>query len=520
MKKITALILALLMLLGMLFACSTNRTNSDTDASQSGDVTSPGESQSSSGSNKNPSQKPSSTQPSDTTHKSEDWLDDRLPTDLSAYNGKTVKILGWRNQEHQTIPKADSAQDPLKSTLYHHWRGIEDRFGITLQTTYTDSETESSNKFLSDATADNANYDLIQTQPRFSVILAEQGYLCNLKNLSYPDLGYDANGDLIVPWWPDSIEEYSQHGALYFISSNSSAMTISQMEVVFVNTPLVASKGLSDPVTSAVNGSWTVDEMTMIVFQFRNDASSTDNKLYGLTVDCPQRLDSLYYACGFRSVVNDANGVGTLGYDSESERNDITSGLNQLASIFRDFAMAVKINETQSNAELRNDQTALFLGTMEYIREIQDLESWTVVPLPKRNSAQEGYVTSCRVQTDMWCIPVTTRDPELSGMILEANACSEYNVVAPFFFTQYLKERYANGAIGKQCFGILREGVLCDLGAVTDLSPNAAWRACFYPNTFTNSFSDNVTAVLSSNQTLLNQILISFEAYKSNGFLE
>jgi hypothetical protein len=66
-----------------------------------------------------------------------------------------------------------------------------------------------------------------------------EGRLANLMKLGFPDLE--------MPWWPASTEEWSQHGALFFISSNSSVMSINNMAVIFVNPGLITAKGNADP---------------------------------------------------------------------------------------------------------------------------------------------------------------------------------------------------------------------------------------------------------------------------------
>lgn len=455
------------------------------------------------------------------------YQNDRLPKDLSKYEGKTVKLLGWNNEEHQTIPKEDSTADPIKSALWSHWRGIEDRFGITFNTVYTDSEWSAQQTFITAATADNGQYDLIQTQSLFPIVLAEQGYLCNLKNLGYPDLAKTEDGSVAMPWWPDSVDEYSQHGALYFINSNSSAMTISNMAVIFVNTKLIAGKGLSDPVESVVRGTWTVEEMTTIVKAFTAEAvgKTASEKIYGLAVDHASRMDRLYYSCGFRSVVNDANGVGQLAYTSDSQLQAITNGVAAFSEIFQDNAAAVSMgssSESEDTAPLNEGRAALYLGYMELIRSLQNTEDWTVVPLPMLDYDQMdtvGYVTSYSDYTDMWCMPTTTQDVVLSGMIMEANASSEYRNIAPFYYEQYLQDRYSNYLNGRKCFDILRDSVLYDLGIVgtiPGLDANRPWRQCFEGG-YSNKFAELIKAQTTTRELALAEVLEKFAQYKDNG---
>ena len=213
------------------------------------------------------------------------FQNDRLPTGNALEElgmaGSEIKILTWDQREAQTFPKGDSTTDPIKSKLYYHWKGIEERFSITLTPTYTSSEYSSSPQFLTDARSDTAQYDLMQTQTLYPITLAMEGRLVNLMPLGFPDLE--------MPWWPASTEEFSQHGALFFISSNSSVMSINNMAVIFVHTGMITQKGNSDPVQSVLRGTWTVDEITKISRSFAGEAanSTEDSRIYGFVVARP-----------------------------------------------------------------------------------------------------------------------------------------------------------------------------------------------------------------------------------------
>ena len=92
-------------------------------------------------------------------------------------------------------------------------------------------------------------------------------------------------------------------------------------------------------------------------------------------------------------------------------------------------------------------------------------------------------------------------------------------MVAPFFFEQYLKDRYSNGVEGRQCFDILRETMLYDLGVAATISVLGAektWRACFR-GSFNNNFAETVKGQRNTLQRTLNDLLQNFEKYKNNG---
>ena len=447
------------------------------------------------------------------------FQNDRLPTGAEleklGFAGSEVKVLSWEEQEHQTFPKEDSSSDPIKSKLFYHWKGIEERFGITFQTDYTESNWSENPKFLVDARSEANRYDLMQTQTLYPITLAMEGRLVNLMKLSYPDLE--------MPWWPESTSEWSQHGALFFIASNSSVMSIGNMAVVFVHAGLITQKGNTDPVQSVLRGLWTVDEMTKISKSFAGEAQNTaaDERIYGLVVDHVSRVDSLYYSCGFSSVKN-VNGVGTLAFDEESELQAIDAAIESFEPLYAGLGNEVKQYQTVvDTAELYQSRAAMVLGYMEMIRKLEDTEAYTVVPTPMLNEAQYdtlGYRTVQADYADVWCVPTTTSNRVLSGMLLEANASSEYRNVGPYFFEEYLKDRYTSGAQGRACFDLLRDSLVYDLGRVghlTGIGTEHLWRRCFN-NGFNNTFVTAYRSEAVTRSNALKEVLDAYEKYVNN----
>ena len=446
------------------------------------------------------------------------YLLDRLPEGdaLKAlgFSGSTVNVLSWDDEEAQTFPKEDSTSDPIKGKLYNHWLGIAERFDITFDTKYTDSSWHGQDAFFTAARADDATYDLIQTQSLFPSALAREGRICNLRNLGYPDLE--------MPWWPVSVKQWTQSGALYFIASNSSAMGISNMAVIFVNEGMITSKGRSSPVQSVLHGVWTVEEMTSISKLFAGAAENADeaSRIYGFVIDDPSRFDRFYESCGFSSVItNETTGVSSLGYDEESELQAITAALNQFEALVT--GPEVICHPVDDFTEMNEGRTAMLLGYMQYIRSLENTEEYTVVPLPMLNAAQYdtvGYRTTHRDYTDVWCMPTTTSNKVLSGMILEANASSEYRMVGPFYYEQYLKDRYANGSDGRKCFDILRDSVVYDFGIVGGGNAASYWRPCFYSSglLWNNSFAANYKSDASARAKHFQNILDDYAKYVNN----
>ena len=95
-------------------------------------------------------------------------------------------------------------------------------------------------------------------------------------------------------------------------------------------------------------------------------------------------------------------------------------------------------------------------------------------------------------------------------------------MVGPFYYEQYLKDRYANGESGRQCFDVLRASVVYDFGRAMQFSGIGAegfWRPCFWTGstkTFVNTFEANFNSSSSIRNKNLQDILDAYAEYKNN----
>lgn len=502
MKRFFALLLLLILLLSLLVSCQQD------GAEGNGDVTvqAPGDSQKEPVPNYRPSSNPG-------------YLNDRVPEgealEALGFAGKTVNILSWEKNSTRTFPKELSDSDPLQYKLYYHWRGVEERLSIFLHAEYTDSETEAKDTFLTDARADAATYDLIQTQSLFPITLAMEGRLCNLGDIGYPDLE--------MPWWSDDLEKWTCNNALYFVSTNSSVMGLSNLSVILINESMIEQKNITSPVESVVRGTWTVEEMTAIAKRFAGEAENATeaNQIYGLVVDDPSRMAAFYYTSNFSSVVKSSEGDFKLGYDEEKELQAISDAIAKFEDLIS--GSQTKIHDSASYTEMKENRTAMLLGAMYYMEDSEAAKEYVPIPLPVLDAKQYdvvGYRTAMGEYADVWCIPTTTSDDILSGIVLEANASSEYRIIGPCYYEYFLNKNYTNRLYGRQCFEILRDSVVFDLGRIgrlEGLGVEDYWNACFYTakgkdfhNTFRESYEADGNAATAQD---LQRISDSFAQY-------
>ena len=430
-----------LMLLGVLVACKNDPVSNEESEESVSDVE---------------SEIVESTETEKVYQKDENgYVMDELPD--TTYNGEKIRVLGWKGNERFTIPTDSGGGNvQLYSQIYFHRLSVEARLDIQLDVNYMEARGDDPGSkirsaFTTEVMSGAGDYDLIQTYSLYPATLAQEGLLVNINKLKYPQLD--------MPWWPDAISEWEQYDALYFVANNSSALAIRSMFVMYSYTDMIIGSGLVDPVELVIDGKWTVEKMMEYAKNFHGDAVANPGEIYGLVVDDHSRTDALYYGAGFHSTLNDANGVAKATWSDASYRARVGEYLEQLITFFKLEEVEIAPN---SQALMKEKKTALMLASMGNVDILSD-NDYAPIPIPKYDEEAE-YCTMQNNGYDMWCVPKTTDNAELSGIVLEAISSSEYRKVAPFYFDTVLKDRYSQDANGVKVFDIIRGAVVYDFG--------------------------------------------------------
>ena len=450
LKRILCLLLCAIMLLGVLAGCKKDE-GADGDGENVTTV---------------------STDSGDENLDENGYEKDDITEDMT-YGGALMRIVSWAGNERYTLPE-DGGTTQLDAEIYYSRLSVEERLDVTTEVTYLEGKGNDPGysimtAFINNVTAGVVKYDLIQGFCLYPTALARDGFLHNLNNLEFPHLD--------DPWYPEEIKEWEQHGGLYFVANNSSACAIRSMILMYANTEMITNvDGLTDPVDLVLSGDWTIDKMMEYSQAFESTAEVGDG--YGLVVDDFSRVDAFYYGAGFRSTVNDSNGVAKMALDDASYLGRVDDYLDKLVTFFNRADVYVAPDEITL---MQDKKTAFMIARMGKLLGLSD-NSYAPLPMPKLDK-DSSYSTMLDMGVDVWCIPKTTEDAERSGVFIEAISSSEYRSVAPYLFETQLKARYAQGTKGEQVFDIIHNSVVYDFGRMAQSTfktktVEGIWREC------------------------------------------
>ena len=113
-----------------------------------------------------------------------------------------------------------------------------------------------------------------------------------------------------------------------------------------------------------------------------------------------------------------------------------------------------------------DDKVLFFFGTpgnsVEYIR-YSDIE-YGFLPMPKLDEHQDEYITG---SNDVpYGVPVTNKDLDFTGFMLEAMAAEGHRTILPAYFEVALKQKFASDEESAKMLDIIAEGRVIDFGYI------------------------------------------------------
>lgn len=452
MKRTLSLLLAALMLCGSLAACADNRdTTTDTTAAPSADTTPTPE-----------------TAP---THDAEGYLLDALPADLN-FGGEEIGILTWSDVEQPEFEILEVTGEVVNDAIFKRNETVQKRLNVTFNWLGVKGNASNGDTYLKAAqnsyNAGDGAYDIYASYSRTAANCAVNGLCYNLSNVDYLDFE--------KPWWPERLLDTVTMGdKLYFISGDISTNVLHFMYGVYYNKDMFKNYQLPDPIEMVQNGTWTIDrmiELTQNMYaDLNNNGVSDSPDQFGMaTLDF--HMDALYTGSDLVLVEQDEENMLIMSPDYTSEKT--MSLVDKLGAWVKteDFHKGENNGTYEDSFEAGNTLMCLnrcYLAT----RRLRDVSfSYGIVPVPKYDEAQNGYITVMGNPFTLYCITRDCDDPNRAAAVLEAMASTAYRTTTPAIFEINMKVKYSEDNVDAQMFDLIREGVVFDLGRLFGIALN------------------------------------------------
>ena len=376
-----------------------------------------------------------------TTPGSDEGIDDYktiLPN--ATFDGAEVNILVMGSRAWQFIPE-ESSVDVIQNELIARNSFVEEKYDVYLniETTY-----EGWNGFhqqcKTDLWSDSAAYDI--TSPDYYYQTETAGYFMNLAELDAIHLEN--------PYWVEGWNKSATiNGKIFTAVSYFTLDPISNARAICMNNYFAEDLSIDiDEIKELVyNNGWTLEAMQqyMALASSENGDGVWDfNDKYGLAYNLWGGRASLWCA-GLKLSTIEEDGTITQTF-TDSRNVDMFQDVYK----FYDNAYcyygggAFETDSANGDRALFNSGRALFATiALNQTSEIsRELDSFSVLPCPKYNTAQADYVTSL-TGSAVFGIMKTAKDPVMSATVLEALSILTYEDVRPVYYDKGLKLRYS-----------------------------------------------------------------------------
>lgn len=495
MKKLLALILAVLMLLSCLVACGDGKNPAGSTPQST------------------PSQ-PSGGTPDETPDETPE--EELLNIEKVNHDQKFVTIFHWESlegQEEFDVAEDEIINNNVYDAIYQRNLQTEEHLGIHLGWHQEKGRYYEVTNFvtkLSTMVNDPMTpVDIIAAVSRNMPNILIEGYLTDLNN--YTEL------DLDKVWWPENVNEGLEiKDRLYFISGDISPNTLRYMYVIFVNKTHLEARGTAyESFMEDIKAhKWTLDrliEMTEGVYANRDeDPEPSVGDFFGFTTTY-FFSDALYMGLGYKYMVQ-SNKDDEVFKISPNMLNQATSDYvtklsdwNKTNDMFMDPAEKVYMPAFLNGNTLFTQNYAWF-GV-----EIQDTDiNYAVLPAPLLNENQDKYYTVTGINQSFYGICSQSPDAPLAAATIQVLGYNAYKYTTPAIFEVTFKGKFSKDDYTVQMFDIIREGITFDPGRLYDAfiagGATGGYRANHIPNivswtirddlVWTTNFSPNKQAAI------------------------
>ncbi len=463
MKKILALLLAVLMLAALLAGCAESGGDEQTEA-----TTPAGE---------------------------ETNVLDLLDVPDKKYDGKEFMFLTRDAAEWTTVDiySEELTSDPINDAVYRRNDAIQTKYDVVILETQTMTAAADLEK---DIKGGSGEFQAIVQKLGDCALISTKGYLQNLREVPHMDLD--------KTWWDQkALEGLSIGNKVYFATGDLLTSDNDGTFIIMFNKSIAEDNGLEDIYELVNNKQWTFQKMydmsTIAVKDLNgNGKMEHDADVLGTAITTNSGY-CMMYAAGIVITAKNANDVPEYVLDTERAVDAIPLSYQ----IIGDKNMALNMNSAGGSTDVvengkmcfGNGHALFFQECMQCVIRLRSYDvEFGVVPFPMFNEEQGEYYSHMNEVGGMVCIPTSVVDQELEdvGAIIETMAAYSVDTLTPAYYDISLISKSTRDEESRPMIELILANRIYDLGYVFE----QAWGG--YVGQIAGKFIDGKTNVAST----------------------
>ncbi|MBQ7932802.1 MAG: hypothetical protein IJ334_17565 [Clostridia bacterium] len=429
MKRTGAFLLAVLMLLSSLTACSDNASDKETDQPAVQDTVT---------ADTGTSESDGAEETADENSRAN--IPDNLPE--ITFDGQEFRAAQQISNKYEFYSEELNGEG-ANDAVYNRNIKIEDRFDISI----TSVDYESLGAITSDVaklvTAGTDAYEVASHCAWKSSTPIRAGVYRNWNEVDHVDF--------TQPWWNQLANESNTiNGILYTATGDINISSLLNTYAMFFNIDLAADYGITPDMlyNYVYEGKWTIDKLiettSSIYVDTDGDGEKGDEDVFGYAAHPGISSDAWLAAFDQPITGKDENGNPTVVFMTDKTVAAFEKIFDFYYNSVGTYAMAAA--EYEVTMFVNGDVIMIPSIFNDAFNSYRFMESaYGIVPYPKWDEAQERYLTNARDQYTVLGIPAFKNDDSLEfiGIITEALAAESYRSVFPQYYDIALKGKYS-----------------------------------------------------------------------------
>lgn len=286
---------------------------------------------------------------------------------------------------------------------------------------------------------------------------------------SYDDL---ENINLDNPWWDAGVNDsLTFAGIRYAAIGDLSVATNDLTYALLFSDKLVTDYALESPYSLVFEGKWTMDKMRemmeTVLLDVNGNGERDADDVYGYLAAPKMVLPAFWIGANEKSLETDPEtGLPTLALDDE-RFNDVFNKVYEMT--YDNGARYEKITTdfdvpTECRNMFMNDKSLFLDCSFFWVGTLREMENdYGFIPYPKYDENQTDYCV--RVSYYMPpVIPVTSVNMALTGAVLEETNYQAMKNIKPAYYEITLKGKYARDPESVKMLDLIFESRVVDLG--------------------------------------------------------
>ncbi len=450
-KKLTALLLALLMLLP-LAACGKPDDVTDTTLSNNSNVE------------------------ADTSDPN--YVCD-LPEELD-YKGEEVNFLVVMKsgREDELISEESLGKGSISDAVYERNIKVESELGIKLNFVDYVDDTAAQGAINTAVKGGDRTLDIFVIGTYCGITPAVSGCYLNLANMEYIDLSKH--------YWSQDYNEMMTLTAdrKQFLATSPAAISLFRLTYLTIfNRDLFTDRKIPDLYETVHNGDWTFEYQLSLIedtwVDTDGDGKTSKDDFYGFITGTCISADAYAVASDIHLVTCDEEGYLVFSSDKQEKVVDMAEKVNALYNNQGTYAFQ---GQPQDDIGLHfiiekfSEQQGLmattqFLSIETYINELSAF-NYGIVPMPKLTKEQADYQTYVQDQVSSFGISAAIGDEDRQSMlsaVMEAVAYHSNQIVRPAYYENTLSLRFMNDPQSRDILNTMFETIAFDYTYATGI---------------------------------------------------